>query len=321
MKIVIALPLTEAQKQSFLDASQGNEIVFKDCGDVSGSVLTLGAITEEDVKDADAIIGNAPLKVVRQASKLKWMQLSSAGSDAYDKPNALPNNALLTAASGAYGVAVSEHLLACILSLKKGLHLYRDNMTNKVWRDEGHITSIVGSVSLILGTGDIGTELAFRLKALGGTVYGVRRSASVPKEPFDKIFSINDIPAILPQVDILASVMPGDPSLTNLIGKAEFAAMKDSAIFVNAGRGNIVDQDALCEALTTGEIFGAAIDVAVKEPLPQDDPLWNCRNLIITPHVAGQFHLQLTVDKIAAIALENMKRWLNGEDLVNVRNR
>ena len=128
MKIVIALPLTEAQKQSFLDASQGNEIVFKDCGDVSGSVLTLGAITEEDVKDADAIIGNAPLKVVRQASKLKWMQLSSAGSDAYDKPNALPNNALLTAASGAYGVAVSEHLLACILSLKKGLHLYRDNM-------------------------------------------------------------------------------------------------------------------------------------------------------------------------------------------------
>ena len=246
------------------------------------------------------------------------MQLNSAGSGAYVQPGILPDGALLTNATGAYGLALSEHMLAQLLAMMKKLFTYYDNQKQNLWQDAGPVTSVYGATALITGFGDIGSEFGKRLKALGAHVIGIRRrSTDVPPEA-DEMGTMDHLDEYLSRADIVATSLPDTPATRYLYNKERFAAMKKGAWFLNIGRGNCVVQADLIEAVQSGHLAGAALDVTDPEPLPATDPIWQVPGIYITPHVSGGFHLQATHDRIIQIACENLKAYLSGQPLKNI---
>lgn len=309
-RVLVTLPLTETQRNAFdaLAASAGGVCSF----------VPAAEVTAADVRDATIVLGNVPAGLLAGADRLRWFQTSSAGYDNYLAPGLLPAEALLTCATGAYGQAVSEHMLAQLLCLMKKLHRYRDSQHEGAWTDEGPVTSLVGARVLVLGTGDLGASFARLVVALGAEAWGVRRRASEPVEPFARMCSLDELDEVLPVADVVASVLPSTPQTRGLADASFFAAMKAGSFFVNAGRGDLVVSEDLCAALASGHLAGAALDVTNPEPLPADHPLWQEPNALVTPHVAGWWHLQATVDNVVALCQENLAAYLAGRPLRNV---
>lgn len=277
------------------------------------------AVTAEMVKQADVIIGNVPAQWLRASPRLAWLQLDSAGADAYIAPGILAEHTVLTCATGAYGKAVAEHLFAMLWMLQKKLHLYRDHQNRHEWTDEGPVTSVAGKTVLVVGLGTIGLYFARLVKAVGAHVIGVkRRPTEQLPDCADAVYQMDRLQSLLPQADVVASVLPGTQQTRRIFGASAFAAMKPEAFFLNAGRGINVDTDALCSALKSRQIAGAGIDVTDPEPLPAGHALWSCPNALITPHISGQFHLQDTLEQIVQIAAENLRRFANGLELKSV---
>ena len=229
------------------------------------------------------------------------------GYDKYAAPGALPAGAVLCCATGAYGQAVSEHLFAEILAVMKKLPGYRDLQHSHQWDDLGEVATPAGANVLVLGAGDIGTHLAALFSAVGSHVTGVRRHAVTAQAPFERMATMDDLPALLPHADIVASVLPSTPATREIADAGFFAAMKPGAYFGNAGRGDLVDQPALISALESGHLAGAAIDVCTPEPLSAGDALWDAPNLLLTPHISGFYHLPATLDNIVRIAAHNIR--------------
>lgn len=271
----------------------------------------------QSLEGVDVVIGNVSPKLLKN-SKVKLLQLNSAGYEAYTPKEVAPQDMHLCNARGAYGLAVSEHMLALTFSLIRHLALYRDKQLKHDWSDCGSITSIEGSTIAVLGMGDIGGEYARKVKALGAScVIGIRRSVA-PKPSFlDEQYTMDHLDEVLARADIVVSVLPGGPATLKLFDKERFASMKQGAYFINAGRGSSVDQEALLDALRSGHLRGAAADVTDPEPLPSDHPLYDEPNFVLTPHVAGNFFLQETFERIIGIACYNLKAFLEGKGLAN----
>ncbi|MGI6075403.1 MAG: D-2-hydroxyacid dehydrogenase [Pyramidobacter sp.] len=272
-------------------------------------------LTVDDVADVDAIIGNVPVPLLRSAKKLKWLQLNSAGADPYDRPGALPEGCALTTASGAYGLTVSEHMLALTFALVRRLNQYMALRNEGRWQSCGHVTSVEGSVVLALGLGDIGGSYARKMKALGATVIGVRRHGGEKPDFIDEMRSIEELDELLPRADIVAMALPGTPETFRLMDERRLRLMKKSAYLINVGRGTAVDLEALRRVLADDRLAGAALDVTDPEPLPPENPLWRMDKVIITPHVAGYFFLAETVNRIVRIAGENLRDWTHGFEM------
>lgn len=312
-KVLVTLPVSDAQREAFVSLVEG----------AGGKVAFIlePRVTDDDVSDVTVILGNVPARTLHASDSLAWLQTSSAGYEHYLGKGTLAPATVLTNATGAYGQAVSEHMLASLLCLMKKLHLYRDNQRDAQWADEGPVTSLVGATVLVMGAGDIGTAFARLAFALGAHVWGVRRRAAECHEPFERMLTLSEVHTALPQVDVVASVLPSSPE-TRFMANAEFlAAMRRGSYFVNAGRGDLVDSQALVEALESGQLAGAALDVTKPEPLPANHPLWKQENALITPHVAGFWHLQATRDNVVGIALRNLEAYLTGAPLHNVVTR
>ncbi|MBR3315357.1 MAG: hypothetical protein IKG18_14610 [Atopobiaceae bacterium] len=173
----------------------------------------------------------------------------------------------------------------------------------------------------VLGTGDIGSSFARLVCVLGARAWGVRRRVAEPVEPFERLFSFDQLEEVLPQVDVVASVLPSTPETRSLANEAFFAEMQPGSFFVNAGRGDLVDSDALVIALQSGHLAGVALDVTNPEPLPADHPLWRQPNALVTPHISGGWHLQATVDNVVALCRDNLKAYLADQPLRNVVGR
>ncbi|MGN0777898.1 MAG: D-2-hydroxyacid dehydrogenase [Aristaeellaceae bacterium] len=308
MMILVVMPVLAHQREMLCAAATGEDFVF----------CPMEEVTPDLVQRADVIIGNAPADMIRGTAKLKWLQLNSAGTERYITPGVLPEDALLTNATGAYGLSISEHMLGCLLMLMKKLHLYHLDQQEQLWRDHGPVTSIFGSRTLVVGLGDIGGEFAQRMHALGSTVTGIRRHRTAVPAYLDSLHSMDDLMDCLKNADIVASCLPGTKDTLHIFRRETFAAMKPGAFFLNVGRGNAVDSDALAEALNAGHLAGAAVDVTDPEPLPAGHPLWQARNVLITPHVSGGYHLPETRERIIRIAAENLRHFLAGEPLKNV---
>ncbi len=306
--VLVLLPVKDAHKKLLAHAAPS-------------AVFTYSArreITQEMAHSADVIIGNPPIKLIRGSTRLKWIQLESAGADQYIKAGNLPAGTLLTNATGAYGLAISEYMIGVLLELYKKLHLYRDNQRQNLWKDEGGVRSIHGSTVLIVGLGDIGGEFAKRIKALGGYTIGVRRTNSAKPEYMDELYLIDELDTLLLRADVVALSLPGTEKTYRLLSAERLAKMKPGAVLINVGRGTVLDTDALCDALESGHIAGAALDVTDPEPLPADHRLWQIPNAIITPHISGGWHLPETFNRIVGISIENLRRFTAGEKLNNI---
>lgn len=306
MNVLVQLPLSGDQRAR-LEAAPGATFTY----------VKPRTITAEQVAAADAIVGNVPTHMLAGASRLRLLQLNSAGYEQYAVPGVLPAGCALCCATGAYGQAVSEHLFAMVLSQVKRLPGYHDLQRAHEWGDLGPVTTLRGAHVLVLGAGDIGTHLAGLFAAMGAEVTGVRSHAAEPHAPFTAIGTLSDLPRLLPKMDVVCSVLPSTPATRGVADKRFFSLMRPGAYFANAGRGDLVDQEALVAALESGHLAGAALDVCSPEPLPVDSPLWDAPNLLLTPHVSGQFHLAATLDNIVDIAAQNLANLAAGEPLRN----
>ena len=274
-------------------------------------------VAPEDVAWAEVILGNVEPGQLNASEKLRWLQTNSAGVEPYLKPGVLAENTVLTNATGAYGLAISEHMLGMLLEIIKKLELYRDAQKQGSWNSLGRVTSVYGSTVLVLGMGDIGGEFGMRCKALGARVLGVRRKNTEKPEYADEVYLTEDLDRLLPQADVVAVTLPGTEATRGMLSRERISRMKNGAVLLNVGRGYIVDTEALCDALESGKLAGAGLDVTDPEPLPPEHRLWRIPTAVITPHISGYYHLKETHERILRIFAENLERFVKGEPLVN----
>lgn len=308
MNILVAMPASPEHLEKLKAAAPEAAFTVKDPS----------TLTEADVKASEVIIGNIPVGLIPAASGLKWLQLNSSGADGYS--SAVPSSVHLTVASGAYGLAISEHMIAMMLMLMKRLHQYRDNQHSSLWRDEGSVTSVEDAVVLTIGLGNIGSEFARKCKALGAYTIGVCRTEHEKPDYIDELYTSERIHELLPRADVIALAVPGGNGTTKLINKDALSTLKHGAVILNVGRGSAIDTDALADAVEHGKVL-CGIDVTDPEPLPREHRLWRLENALITPHISGWFHLKQTLDRIVDISAENLKLYISGQPLMNTVNR
>lgn len=304
--ILVVIPVEERHKKMLEDAYPNGNFIYKETTEI------------DDLTDVNIIIGNVPANLLSAAVKLEWIQLNSAGTDKYIEKGILKEGTLLTNATGAYGLAISEHLLAGTFSLIKRINQYQINQINHEWKDEGKVNSIYGSRTLIVGLGDIGSEYGQRMKALGSYVVGIKKHIENKPDWLDELYNMDSLENELAKADIVAMSLPNTPSTYHLMDINKLRLMKKNAILLNVGRGNAIVSNDLCKALNDEMIFGAFIDVTDPEPLPTEHPLWNAKNIIITPHISGAYHLQETFERIVQIACENLKMFKDSKKLENI---
>ena len=270
------------------------------------------------VSDGEVLYCNNA-RLIDRMPQLKWCHSSSAGVNNFIATGAFGNgDVILTNSSGAYGRAISEHIIMVTLLLLRRMNEYSEIIAAREWKQNLKIRSIYGSNIAIVGTGNLGSTAAEKFKGLGaGSVIGFSRSGKA-REPFDEVYRIDDFEKRIGKVDVVVMCVPDTPMTHGLLSAQRIAALPETAFVVNVGRGVTVDQEALVKALNDGKIAGAALDVAVPEPLPEDHPLWTAKNCIITPHSSGDMGLQYSVDVTVEIFCENLRRYAEGAELVNV---
>ena len=306
--VLVLLPLNEQQKTRL-------EALSPDC---AYRYVSADKVTAEEVQAANIILGNPAPDSIGASENLEFLQLAASGADGYVKSGVLREGTVLCSSTGAYGQAVAEHAFAMTWCLVKKLHLYRSSQMRSRWEDHGGVTSLAESTVLVVGLGDIGLSYARLVKAMGARVIGVkRRSGACPPEA-DELVLTEEIDRVLPEADVIMSVLPSTKDTVHFFTAERFGAMKNTAVFINCGRGDAVAHDVLLQALRTGEIAAAGVDVCETEPLPADSPLWQEEKLLITPHVAGNYHHPSIYRGVVAIGLENIANYLSGKPLRNI---
>lgn len=303
--ILNLLPVTEEEKQEF-------EAIAPDAVHV---YTGRRAVTPEQISQATVILGWPRPEDLRRAVHLNWFQTMWAGSEEYD--GALPAGAVMTSSSGSNRRSVAEHMLASLLALLRQLPACRDNQRAHRWEDMGSMKTLLDATVLVVGAGNIGSTFAGMCRGLGAHTIGLKRTVSGPIEGFDQVRSADDLDQLLPTADVVALTMPHSPQTAGLMDRRRIGLMKQDAILLSAGRGSVLDQEALAQALLDGRLWGAALDVTVPEPLPQDSPLWDIPNLLLTPHVAGGIRLEVTRRACIRMAQDNLRRYLSGDPLKN----
>ena len=208
-----------------------------------------------------------------------------------------------------------------LLMLMRRVPEYQEAMADHSWPYFTPIRSIIGSNLVLLGTGDIGSNTARRLKALGANVTGVCRSGKSDEPAFDRVVKVSELDSLLPTADALIMSLPSTPDTAGILSRERISALNPQALIINVGRGSAIDQEALVEALQSRSIGGAALDVMVPEPLPPEHPLWDCPNTIITPHCSGNTSLDITCDIDVDMFLKDLKNYAEGKPLNNLVNR
>lgn len=271
------------------------------------------------VAQAEIIACQRDTKMIHAAKNARWIHTFSAGVDGlFDALQAAhPEGGVpLTNSAGAYGTPIAEHSLALLMALSRRLDICISQMPKGQWAFPGMAREVYESTVGILGTGDIGTHLAYMVKGLGARVLGYRRRESPAAPPFDAFYHGDMLDEMLPLCDYVCVCLPGTPHTRGLLDARRIQLMKPGAIVTNIGRGFIIDTDALTQALRSGAIAGAGLDVTAPEPLPPDHPLWRMPNVIITPHCSHSSPRD-TARKVELFA-RNMRAFLSGQPLPNL---
>lgn len=276
------------------------------------------------VDDFEILYGHCSRRVIRSAKSLKWYCCCWAGVDHFCDEGLYQNaDCLLTNSSGAYGTTIAEHLImVCLMLLRREME-YTDLIRAGEWRVlPGGIRSLHGSRITVLGTGDIGTEFARRAQSFHpACIHGVRRSVKAADPAFTDVYAISELDALLPETDLLIMALPATAETVGILSRERLALLPESAYIVNVGRGTAIDQEALIDALNSGRLAGAALDVVVPEPLPADHPLRGAKNLLLTPHVAGNTTLGYTCDKNVQMFCADLANYAAGRPLTNLVDR
>ena len=274
------------------------------------------------LQHCEVLYAHSPELLRTAPPSLKWYCCSFAGIDPYCKdPRLFANPDCLMTNSNVYGVTIAEHVVMVTLMLLRRMPEYEAIIRNRSWSNQLAVRSIRDSDFTILGTGDIGRNVARRLRGMGAArILGLSRSGK-PHPDFDEVRPIADLDAVLPQTKILIMALPGTPETYHILNQARIALLPPDAYVINVGRGTAVEQAPLIRALNTGRLAGAALDVMDPEPLPKDDPLWDARNIILTPHVSGNMTLGYTCDKNVELFCADLANYAAGRPLENLVDR
>ena len=274
----------------------------------------------EEIRDADAAYGWVPPDALKAAEKLSWVQNAEAGPFyGYYYPEIIEHPLTMSNPRGIYFDHISHHIMMFLLALARGLPWYMDAQRRGVWDKDARKSpyiDLAGAVALINGVGGIGHETARLCNELGMEVIGIepRREFELPYVEFHTPDELDDV---LPRADFVITTVPHTPETEFTFNADRFRLMKSTAYFINIGRGMVCKIDDLADAVESGEIAGAGLDVFEQEPLPSDHRLWGLPNVLITPHVAVKDAGNIP-DRRFEIILENARRFVAGEELYNV---
>ena len=317
--ILVTLPLFCDQKEAFEAAAANGKydcrFYYKQADRHLPKTLTERGMVPASADipdDIHAVVGDFAAKnVAKYYDTLEFLQVAAAGFDGHVKPGVLPENCVLCNASGAYNAIVSEQLLSLTFAAARRMRETYANQEQHLWKHPGEMKAINGSVAVVVGMGDIGGAYAKKMKALGAYVIGVRKSDREKPDYADEQYTIDRFDEVLPRADILALIVPGGPETDGLLSEDRMRSMKKDSIIVNAGRGTAIDEDALIRLLNEGRFFGIGLDVASKEPYPEDGPLWAAPRVTLTPHTGGAWQ-QETQQTIFDICVGNLHTWACG---------
>jgi len=329
IKIVSTVALTESHQNLLRAAAPNVEVVVRQCR------------TPDDVRELvacnpDAMLGFImPNDLAQRAPNLRWVQLLSAGAD-HAMGAAKSANFTMTTASGIHATPIAEYTIASMLAYAHGFHQLIRAQLRHEWKRSGFpgtVQELRGQTFGVIGYGSIGRESARMAKALGMRVLALKRDPSnrgddgwcpaglgdpegvIP----EKFFGPEQREEIVRESDYMTVTLPLTEHTRKFIGAREIAAMRPGAYIVNIGRGEVIDESALIEALKAGKIGGAGLDVFEKEPLPKESPIWDLENVILTPHMSGANRGYL--DKACALFADNIRRFAAGQPLLNVVDR
>jgi len=261
--------------------------------------------------------------LVQVAPKLRWVQGSMAGAgEVAQKAGLGETDVVVTTASGIYSGPLAEFVLMAMLQHAKDLDRLRRDNDEKIWR-QGTTGTLQRKTLCVVGTGSIGRAIAVRAQPFGMRVLGVKRTVREDDEAWqyaDELYATADLRTALGEADYVAVTLPGTPETRRLLDAEAIAAIKPGAYFANVGRGSVVDEAALAEALQSGHLSGAALDVFEVEPLPEESPLWGFDNVIVSAHTTDVVP-DLINSAQTDLFCENLRRYLAGEDLLNVLDK
>lgn len=264
--------------------------------------------------DARRVVAAIAAQEAQGRGRLRWMHFVSAGREGFEAAG-LPPGPAITYAAGAVAPTVAEHAMALLLAMARRVPEMVAQAGERRW-DRGlavRAMSLEGRTMAIVGMGHIGQGLARRAKAFGMTTIGLsRRAAADPA--LDESLPLNQLRPALARADVVVLAIALVAETRHLIGRDELAACRRGALLVNVSRGGIIDQAALVEALHSGQIGGAGLDVTTPEPLPADDPLWAAPNVLIAPHFGGSGSAA-SLARLADGATANLRRLLSGQAL------
>lgn len=278
-------------------------------------------VPDEVLARAEVLMNYGDKSQIAPAKNVRYIHTISAGIDGYiDEVDRCHGSALpVTNGAGVYSDAVGEHVIALLLAVVHGIVPSVRNMAEKQWPAIPMLGNVNGKAIAVLGTGDIGNNAARICAAMGARVLGFKLHACEPFPPYSEIYTGGDgLDALLPQADAVLVCLPGSPFTKDMLDARRIGLMKAGSVLVNIGRGSIVNTEALMEALRSGHIAAAGLDVTDPEPLPPDHPLWTCPNVLITPHISG---LGASKQKHAEWFAENLRAYLEGRPQPGAVNR
>lgn len=293
------------------------EELTKQFPDVTFSVFP--SIKEAEVEDANIIVTygeDIDESILDKASALEWIMVASAGVEKMSLSAIAERNIVVSNVKGIHKTPMAESVLAHILALCRSLPAIYENQKRKEWNKKVHSVELYGSTAMIIGPGAIGAEIGRLLKAFGVKTIGCNRSGK-PVDSMDDIVEFSRLEEALPQADFVISVLPSTPETKGLLTSRHFDAMKSTAVFMNFGRGDLVKEEVIVEALQSGKIGHAVLDVFEEEPLPLDSDLWELSNVTISPHISS--HSRNYVPRALEIFKENLVKWQTGDrQLINL---
>ena len=271
------------------------------------------------VEDADAFFGGITDAEFNAASKLRWVQSPSAGVEWMWKiPTIADSSVTVTNARGAHAATIAEHTFALLLALTRQVRMHYDRQARKEWvRGElsRHLVGIKGLTMGIIGFGNIGRDIGRRAAALEMEVLAVDAHPGAPGDGVKEVWPLEKLNELCRQSDVLVISAPITPQTRGMVGREQIGAMKGGSYVIAVSRGGIVDEPSLIEALRSGKLAGAGLDVQATEPMEPGDPLWEAPNILLTPHDSGAS--KLTTDLMWSIFFENVGKFVKGEPLTN----
>ncbi|WP_368652697.1 NAD(P)-dependent oxidoreductase [Ornithinibacillus sp. 4-3] len=309
MTVLFANNSADEIKEQFINEFPTTEFIFNE------DMYSVG----ESLAEVSVLVGyGSTIKadLLEKMPKLKWIMMLSAGVDQLPLEYITEKGIIVTNARGVYKVPMAEYVISVLLQVYKQEKKLIEYENGKVWADPPAIREISGRTMVVVGAGAIGQEVARLAKAFNMTTYGVSRSGRA-LEYFDEMAEIGQIDEYLPKADFVVSVLPGTKETTGIFQYEQFKLMKEEAVFVNIGRGNSVNSEALLKAIQEKEITHAVLDVFEQEPLPSDHPFWTEENITITPHLSAKSPRNAA--RTYAILTENLKKFIEGDtDFINI---